>query len=293
MQHPSSPLNSPAPCPPAAQPTSGLESKAVFFLICASLLIIKLSIWNLAILWATSKLGDNPEQSATGSWRWPQRAEEISSSTARPGQQSKQLLRQETHWAAEPRCCHPVSSLTKPRMLQSCISAPPMDRWMDGWVDRQIKTDRYRQTDRQNLPPAQRTQRILNAPEPGRRMAFAIICRCLMRTSSPLRLVCAAPIKCERLANTRPCNARAPWVGTGWNLLPGAQLILHTTAKPACCTTAVRQSFVWQYFEQRFWSCWRGMRVLSLEMDRILFHLHSKAGLWRIRSNYKPQGPNL
>lgn len=106
-------------------------------------------------------------------------------------------------------------------------------------------------------------------------------------------LVCAAPIKCERLANTRPCSARAPWGWTGWNLLPGAQLIFHRMAKPACCTTAVRLSFVRQYFEQLFWSCWRGMRVLSLEMGRILFHLHSKAGLWRIRSNYKPQGPNL
>lgn len=158
---------------------------------------------------------------------------------------------------------------------------------MDGWVDRQI------QTDRQNLPPVQRTQHMLNAPEPGGRMAFAIICRCLMRTSSLLRLVCTAPIKCERLANTRPCSARAPWGWTGWNLLPGAQLIFHRMAKPACCTTAVRLSFVRQYFEQLFWSCWRGMRVLPLEMGRILFHLHSKAGLWRIRSNYKPQGPNL
>lgn len=45
----------------------GSESGAVLSLICASLLTIKLSIWNLAVLGASSRLGAAPKQSL-GSW---------------------------------------------------------------------------------------------------------------------------------------------------------------------------------------------------------------------------------
>lgn len=47
------------------------------FVICASVLIIKLDIWNLAILGVTSELGANLKQHPTGSWHRLQCTKEI------------------------------------------------------------------------------------------------------------------------------------------------------------------------------------------------------------------------
>lgn len=143
------------------------------------------------------------------------------------------------------------------------------------------------------LPKLLWQQSMLNTHEPGRRMAFAIF-RGLTCPSSLLRLVCTAPVKCEHLANTKQHSPKALWVSAGWNLLSGIWLIFHATVKTACCATAVRQLFVWQYFKQLFQSCWREMRVLSWEMDRrISFCLLSKAVLWCVHPNYKPSGAKL
>lgn len=88
---------------PVTKPTLGLENEAVvFFLICASVLIIKLNIWNLAILGVTSELGANLKQHPTGSWHWLQCTKEIRSSTGCFGQQRKQFVIQDIHGTLSP-----------------------------------------------------------------------------------------------------------------------------------------------------------------------------------------------
>lgn len=82
---------------PVTKPTLGCENKAVgFFLICASVLIINLNIWNLAILEVKSELGANLKQHPTGSWHRLQCTKEIRSSTACFGQQRKQDIHGDT-----------------------------------------------------------------------------------------------------------------------------------------------------------------------------------------------------
>lgn len=76
-------------------------------------------------------------------------------------------------------------------------------------------------------------------------------------------------------------------------LKPAVRYVVTFPRNSKSCTTAVRQSFVWQYFQQLFQSCWE-MRGFSLEMGRrISFCLLSKAVLWCMRPNYKPSGAKL